>query len=124
MTMKDCPNCNFCIETLRRENAELKAEIQRFKDEAEDVRAETTEQVFKAVCEHMAHGGTYRYLIYDRLGFAPEYYTELLSGLSVSNFVCDAIRWKAALEYIYSGKCGCIARHFWNVAAKALREDV
>lgn len=124
MTMKDCPNCNYCIETLRRENAELKAEIKRIKDEAEDIRAETTEQVFKAVCEHMVRGGTYRYLIYDRLGFAPEYYTQLTSGLAVSNFVCDALRWKKALEDIYSGECGYVGRCVGGIVAKALREDV
>lgn len=105
MTMKECQNCNYCIKTLRRENAELKAEIQRIKDEAEDIRAETTEQVFKAVCEHMAGGGTYRYLIYNRLGFAPEYYTQLTSGLAVSNFICDALEWKSALERLCQTRC-------------------
>ena len=45
-----------------------------------------TQWVFKHVVEHGKDGGSYRYLIYDRLGFEMDAYGELLDdGMTISN---------------------------------------
>lgn len=45
-----------------------------------------TRWVMKHIVEHAKEGGSYRYLIYDRLGFGPEAYAPLCSdGLTISN---------------------------------------
>jgi hypothetical protein len=45
-----------------------------------------TKWVMKHIVEHAKEGGSYRYLIYDRLGFGPEAYAPLCSdGLTISN---------------------------------------
>lgn len=46
-----------------------------------------TEQVFRAICDHAREGGSYRHLIYGRLGFGPEAYAPLYmaGGMDISN---------------------------------------
>lgn len=45
-----------------------------------------TQWVFKHIVEHATEGGSYRYLIYDRLGFGMDAYAPLCSdGLTISN---------------------------------------
>jgi hypothetical protein len=45
-----------------------------------------TQWVFKHIVEHAREGGSYRYLIYDRLGFGMEAYVPLCDdGLTISN---------------------------------------
>lgn len=58
----------------------------------ETQRLAVTMQVFEAIRDHMREGGTFRYLIYDRLGFDTDAYIALLSsgGMDISNFICDA----------------------------------
>ena len=43
--------------------------------------------VFQTLCDHAREGGTFRHLIYDRLGFGPEAYVALCEsgGLTISN---------------------------------------
>jgi hypothetical protein len=43
--------------------------------------------VFERICEHARDGGTYRCLIYERLGFKMDAYAVLLSagGMDISN---------------------------------------
>jgi len=49
-------------------------------------RIAATVYVFQKVCEHARSGGTYRYLIYDRLGFDLDAYTVLYpEGMLISN---------------------------------------
>jgi hypothetical protein len=49
-----------------------------------------TRVVFDKIGEHMTEGGTYRYLIYDRLGFDYDAYSFLYpEGLGISNMICD-----------------------------------
>lgn len=43
----------------------------------EDDRLAVTVKVFQAVLEQARRGGTFRYLIYDRLGFSPDAYLPL-----------------------------------------------
>lgn len=43
--------------------------------------------VFKHIVDHATEGGSFRYLIYDRLGFGPEAYVPLYQagGMTISN---------------------------------------
>lgn len=52
-----------------------------------DQRLAATAVVFEAIHEHMQSCGTFRYLIYDRLGFNTDAYSCLYSagGLDISN---------------------------------------
>ena len=52
-----------------------------------DTKLACTAYVFKKICEHAREGGTYRYLIYDRLGFDMDAYVVLLvnGGMDISN---------------------------------------
>lgn len=48
---------------------------------------EHTAWVFEKICDHLFEGGTFRYLIYDRMGYGPEAYTPLYraGGIAISN---------------------------------------
>jgi hypothetical protein len=51
-----------------------------------ETKLAVTAWVFKHVVEHAKDGGSYRYLIYERLGFGPEAYVPLCDdGLTISN---------------------------------------
>lgn len=67
----------------------------------QEQRLAVTAWVMRHLCAHATEGGTYRYLIYGRLGFGPEAYLplQLAGGLDISNefdlsqketyYVCD-----------------------------------
>lgn len=56
------------------------------KEVSDEHKLAVTQWVFKHVVEHAREGGSYRYLIYDRLGFGMEAYAPLCSdGLTISN---------------------------------------
>ena len=56
------------------------------KDVSNDHKLAVTQWVFKHIVEHAKEGGSYRYLIYDRLGFGMEAYAPLCAdGLTISN---------------------------------------
>lgn len=52
-----------------------------------EIRLAATAHVFRAVCEHARGGGTYRHLIYERLGFDLDAYGPLYEagGMTISN---------------------------------------
>ena len=52
-----------------------------------ETKLAVTAWVFRALNEHMRQGGTFRYLIYDRLGFNSREYVTLYSagGMNLSN---------------------------------------
>jgi len=51
-----------------------------------DTKLVVTEWVMKHIVEHAIEGGSYRYLIYARLGFGPDAYVPLCNhGLTISN---------------------------------------
>jgi hypothetical protein len=51
-----------------------------------DMKLAVTRWVMKHIAEHGKDGGSYRYLIYERLGFGPDAYAPLCSdGLFISN---------------------------------------
>lgn len=66
---------------------ELDAEYAKMVDECDpEMKLAVTKWVMKHIVEHAKEGGSYRYLIYDRLGFGPEAYAPLCSdGLTISN---------------------------------------
>lgn len=47
--------------------------------------------VLKHVADHLKEGGTFRYLIYDRMGYGPEAYLPLYEsgGMAISNAFCE-----------------------------------
>ena len=56
------------------------------KEVSEEHKLAVTQWVFKHLVEHAKEGGSYRYLIYDRLGFGMEAYAPLCSdGITISN---------------------------------------
>lgn len=52
---------------------------------------EQTAWVFEKLCDHLMEGGTFRYLIYDRMGYEPKAYQPLYEagGMALSNAFCD-----------------------------------
>jgi hypothetical protein len=51
-----------------------------------DLKLAITQWVMKHIVDHAREGGTYRYLIYDRLGFDADAYGVLLDdGMTISN---------------------------------------
>ena len=52
-----------------------------------DTKLAVTAWVFKHIVDHAKEGGSYRYLIYDRLGFSPDAYIPLYEagGMDISN---------------------------------------
>lgn len=51
-----------------------------------EMKLAVTRWVMKNIVEHARDGGSYRYLIYERLGFGPEAYAPLCSdGITISN---------------------------------------
>lgn len=52
-----------------------------------NTRLAITTDVFKKILEHAKEGGTFRYLIYERLGFGPDAYFPLYEagGMVISN---------------------------------------
>src|SRR5882672_283904 len=52
-----------------------------------ETRLAVTAQVFKAIVDHATEGGTFRHLIYNRLGFGPDSYIPLYEagGLTIHN---------------------------------------
>ena len=56
------------------------------KEISDEHKLAVTQWVFKHIIEHAREGGSYRYLIYDRLGFGMEAYAPLCSdGMTISN---------------------------------------
>ena len=59
-----------------------------------DTKLAVTAWVFKNIVDHAKEGGTFRYLIYNRLGFSPDAYVPLYEagGMDISNeFRIDAM---------------------------------
>ena len=74
-----------------------------------EMKLAVTRWVMKHIVDHAREGGSYRYLIYTRLGFGPEAYVPLCDdGLTISNEFdisnMDAIKEKVREERIESLK--------------------
>ena len=66
---------------------ELDANMAKMAEECDpEMKLAVTKWVMKHIVEHAKEGGSYRYLIYERLGFGPEAYAPLCAdGLTISN---------------------------------------
>lgn len=54
-----------------------------------EIRKDQTKKVFDVLAKMInGDGGSYRYLIYDELGFMDEY-VDLISGLAITNAICE-----------------------------------
>lgn len=75
------------VENLQKAFKDIDAEYADMVEWCEhDMKLAVTKWVFKHLVEHAREGGTYRYLIYDRLGFGTEAYALLCSdGMTISN---------------------------------------
>ena len=54
--------------------------------------------VLKHVTDHLREGGTFRYLIYDRMGYGHEAYLPLYEagGMAISNAFCELEKLRSA----------------------------
>jgi hypothetical protein len=75
------------MENLREAFAKLDEDMKKMADECDnELKIAVTKWVFRKIVEHAQEGGSYRYLIYDRLGFGTEAYAPLCSdGMTISN---------------------------------------
>lgn len=68
--------------------ADIEARYPKLVEECPDeTRLAVAAWVFKAIVDHAREGGTFRTLIYGRLGFGPDAYTPLYmaGGMDISN---------------------------------------
>lgn len=72
---------------------ELFNELEAWKEQAkkiEKIRLDQTKKVFDTIAKVIKEGScSYRHLIYDELGFEGKYYEELISGMTITNAICD-----------------------------------
>jgi len=75
------------LKGLQQAFADHDAELAKMADECDpELKLAVTKWVMKHIVAHASEGGSYRYLIYERLGFGPEAYAPLCSdGLTISN---------------------------------------
>ncbi len=71
-----------------------------------DVKLAVTAWVFKHLLAHLKEPGSYRHLIYDRLGFDTDSYTALFDGLELSNAFHDVKTLHAAREFTKKQRIG------------------
>lgn len=70
-------------------------------------RLDITCRAFKAIADHLKGGGTFRYLIYDRLRFGSEAYIPLYEagGMAISNFANEVTCFAQTIhEHIYASQ--------------------
>lgn len=65
-----------------------------------EIRKDQTRKVFDVLAEMInGDGGSYRYLIYDKLGFM-DGYMDLISGLAITNAICDVQEYRELAVYL------------------------
>ena len=91
---------------LTKENQELKQINEEHKKlngdlrkENKEIRLDQTKKVFHVLTHVLLNGGcTYRYLIYDLLGFELENYSDLIEGMNIVNAIATLEELKKQLE--------------------------
>lgn len=75
------------LENVRKAFKDIDAEYAKIADECPtELKLAVTKWAMKHIVAHAREGGSYRYLIYDRMGFGPEAYAPLCSdGMTISN---------------------------------------
>lgn len=74
--------------SIKARTADVEARYPKLVDECPyETRLAVTAWVFDHLCKHATEGGTFRYLIYDRLGFDMDAYVPLYmaGGMTISN---------------------------------------
>lgn len=72
----------------------------------EEIRLDQTKKVFETLADFINDGsGSYRYLIYDKLGFKYEDYAELISGMTITNAIVklECLQRQIAIKNEYLG---------------------
>ena len=65
-----------------------------------EIRKDQTRKVFDVLAEMInGDGGSYRYLIYDKLGFM-DGYVDLISGLAITNAICELEECRSLKSYL------------------------
>lgn len=65
-----------------------------------EIRKDQTKKVFDVLAEMInGDGGSYRYLIYDELGFM-DGYVDLISGLAITNAICELNEYRNLRNYL------------------------
>jgi hypothetical protein len=65
-----------------------------------EIRKDQTKKVFDVLAEMInGGGGSYRYLIYDELGFM-DGYVDLISGLAITNAICELEECRSLKSYL------------------------
>ena len=65
-----------------------------------EIRKDQTGKVFDVLAKMInGDGGSYRYLIYDELGFMDEY-VDLISGLAITNAICELEEYRNLRNYL------------------------
>lgn len=65
-----------------------------------EIRKDQTKKVFDVLAEMInGGGGSYRYLIYDELGFM-DGYVDLISGLDITNAICELNEYRNLRNYL------------------------
>lgn len=65
-----------------------------------EIRKDQTRKVFDVLAEMInGDGGSYRYLIYDKLGFM-DGYVDLISGLAITNAICELEERRSLKSYL------------------------
>ena len=65
-----------------------------------EIRKDQTKKVFDVLAEMINEGGgSYRYLIYDELGFM-DGYVDLISGLAITNAICELEECRSLKSYL------------------------
>ena len=65
-----------------------------------EIRKDQTKKVFDVLAKMInGGGGSYRYLIYDELGFM-DGYVDLISGLAITNAICELEECRSLKSYL------------------------
>ena len=65
-----------------------------------EIRKDQTRKVFDILDEMInGGGGSYRYMIYDKLGFM-DGYVDLISGLAITNAICELEECRSLKSYL------------------------
>ena len=107
---QDINNLTYQLAKMKAENERLKEENTKlYKKDTKiinDLKLNQTKEVFDTIAELIKNGETcsYRYLIYDLLGFQQKDYVDLMGGLAITNMLVDCQDYKSrcekAIEYI------------------------
>lgn len=91
-----------------------------------DIRLDQTKRIFEVLSNLIKHNDScsYRYLIYDLLGFKPENYNDLLQGMIITNALCDLNSYKDILNKLekWVEECAMYEPYEYNCILNKIKE--